>query len=239
MHFLLEKIPDFDTCYKAAVVFQFFHICVWFYTWVKPDKNPKMNEWKYHGSKAFYYLFITMAELRILAGYPWLPEVLGGLGKGNWEDAAYRASMTAATAANFHLVYYAEIFYHSFSSFTSVLPGNRTKPEMFLHHIITMFLLIGSYQADHCPEGTTILMIHNAPDVWTSLTKSLYARNMKYVPPVCVCPSLSLSIACASSSYTNTNTHPPTRSPTLPTDTRPSSSTSFCSSCGCTPACFF
>ena len=91
MNFLLEKMPDFEVCFKAAILFQAFHICVWFYTWVYPDPNPKMNEWKYHGSKAFYYLFITMAEIRILVGYPWMPTLLGGLGAGNWEDAAYRA----------------------------------------------------------------------------------------------------------------------------------------------------
>ena len=186
------ELPEFDTVYGMAVAFQAFHVCVWFYTWMWPNKDPKMNEWKYHGSKAPYYLFMSMAQLKILANAPFLPTILGGTGglddgqlgsvftTGVWRSIEYRNAMTPLTSSRFQQVYFAEIFYHSFSSFTSILPNNRTKPEMFLHHIVTMMLLFVSYHADHCPEGTIILLLHNAPDIWTSLAKCLYALNMKY-----------------------------------------------------------
>lgn len=51
---------------------------------------------------------------------------------------------------------------------------------MLVHHLVTMGLLLSSYHADHVPEGTVILFIHNVPDIFTSTSKCLHAMNAKY-----------------------------------------------------------
>jgi len=174
------NLPTFEQSFKIACACQAFYVCVWFYTWVKPDKNTKMNEWKCHLSKCTYYFTVTICSLTLLQGYPWLPKILGGLGEDRWRSVDYRNTMSAEHLQNFTYYYYLQIFYHSLSSFTSVLPGNRTKPEMFLHHIVTMFLLVMSLRADHAPEGSVILLLHDVPDIFTSLVKGLYALDLKY-----------------------------------------------------------
>jgi hypothetical protein len=170
---------SFDFLFQCTVAFQALHIAVWAYNWFNPDPNPKMNEYKFYTTKAFYFLSASITQLKCLQGYPFLPEILGGTGQGIWRSLSYRANMSDLHNYQFQLLYYAEIFYHSWSSMQSILPGNRTKPEMIVHHVVTMLLLISSYQADHCPEGTVILFLHNVPDIFTSTTKCVHALNLK------------------------------------------------------------
>jgi hypothetical protein len=176
---------DFDTVFIGVCVFEVIHMLVFLENYMWPAKDAKKADARFYISKATFFAFIVVAEYIALSGNPFLPESLGGLAKGwfgtgMWRDLDYRASISAVTNEQFRKVYIAQIAYHSFSTITSAFPGNRTKPEMFFHHLITMILVVTSYFADHRPEGALVLFLHDGPDVFTSLTKCFLALNWTY-----------------------------------------------------------
>ncbi len=167
---------SFDSLYIAACVAQANFI----YAVLRPHENAKMNEFRMHTAKGLYYCAIALAEMSALSNYPWLPQLLGGQG-----------IMTAPLPANnfpsypqpsditmLHKIFYIQFIYHAIETVVSTLPGNRTKPEMFLHHSVTIVLLLASYLTEQFTQGTIILLLHNAPDVTVCATKAFHALNL-------------------------------------------------------------
>ena len=153
----------------------------------------KENEWKVLLSKALYFSVVVVAELVLFQGgdgfdgYPWMPVWLGGTNSGEWRNIPFRNAMSAEALLKFEYVVYLQTFYHFLSGITSVMPGNRTKKEMILHHVVTMFLMICAFKADRAPEGVVTLFMHDVPDVFTSLTKGLYALELKNATFIAYC----------------------------------------------------
>lgn len=121
----------------AAVVFQVIHWIVWFYGYIRPSKDPKEQDVRFYISKSLYFMAISSAQLQVLQGCPFMPAVLGGGNTFVWRDLTYRSAMTIATSEFFRRIYLIEIAYHTISTITSVMPGNRTKIEVSIHRDAT------------------------------------------------------------------------------------------------------
>jgi hypothetical protein len=194
------SLPSYNVAFILSCIFQGCYVFTYLYLMIRPcrnhgsvKENKKSDEWKLHFAKTLYFIAISLTELAVFQsgdgfdGYPWLPSWLGGKGEGEWRNLDYRASLPQSQLNLYIQVVYLQTFYHFFSGITSILPGNRTKPEMILHHVITMFLMVCAVQADRAPEGTMFLFLHDVPDIFTSFTKGLYALDLVYPTFISYC----------------------------------------------------
>lgn len=159
----------------------FQYVVIFFWNYSQPKEDYTKHEWKHHLSKVFWYCTAGMYEFRLLQGVAWMPEVLGGLGQPlNWVDVDH-----IAKAPLYKELYKLHMFYHTFSFLTSMLPGNRTKPEMLFHHIITCILIYVSWIHDKMEPGTMVLFLHDVPDIPTGLLKFFYSTGKKIPTLMC------------------------------------------------------
>lgn len=157
------------------------YVVIFAWNYSQPENEYTVHEWKLHLAKVFWYATAGMYEFRLLAGNPWFPEILGGKGETmNWLSPHH---VEAAPA--FATLYACHWLYHTFSFVTSVLPGNRTKPEMIFHHVITCTLVTVSWYWGRTQPGTIVLLLHDIPDVPTSLLKTFYSLKKKIPTLIC------------------------------------------------------
>lgn len=52
---------------------------------------------------------------------------------------------------------------------------------MFLHHIVTICLLVFSYLCNFIRVGSVILLLHDSADYWLELAKMTTYANFKYI----------------------------------------------------------
>jgi hypothetical protein len=76
--------------------------------------------------------------------------------------------------------YYMIMLAHHFYSLLELIVGLRDRtdgPEMILHHVATVSLMLFSYYTNHCSGGITLLTAHNVGDIMINLAK--FARDLK------------------------------------------------------------
>ena len=186
-------MASFDSLFLVACIAQLVYNLTWIYTVIRPHENIKMNELKIHIAKGLYYASIAVTEICALENYPWLPKLLGG--QGNMDSPLpanqFPGYPLPSDLAMMHKVFYLQIFYHGVATFVSTMPGNRTKPEMFVHHCVTMCLLFAAVKTDQFTCATIVLLLHDAPDVMVCSVKAFHVLNSTIPTLLCFTTMLS------------------------------------------------
>jgi len=170
---------SFDSLFLWACIAQLVYNCTWVYTVLCPHANVKIDELRIHIAKGLYYAAVTIAEMQALVNYPWLPKLLGGQGImiAPLPANQFPNYPMPSDLAMMHKIFYLQIFYHGVATFVSTMPGNRTKPEMFVHHCVTMCLLGAAFKTEQFTCATMILLLHDAPDVMVCAVKAFHVLN--------------------------------------------------------------
>ena len=129
-----------QTLLDISFFFQLVHILTWAVGYFFPNKDQKVTDARFYATKALYFACMAVTQLQLLRNYPFLPAILGGGNTYVWRDLTYRADMDAVTIASFRRMFIMEICYHAWSSFTSMLPGNRTKIEVSRFRSLSLYL---------------------------------------------------------------------------------------------------
>lgn len=131
-----------------------------------------------------WYVFSTVASFKqvygvlLLWNHPYLPRVYGGgcdcddIMKG-WPYFPIGEEVKR---------YYMVMLAHHVYSLLELLVGlhNRTDgPEMILHHVATVSVMLFSYYTNHVSCGVTVLAAHNVGDIMINLAK--FTRDLKLV----------------------------------------------------------
>jgi len=75
-----------------------------------------------------------------------------------------------------------ELAYHVQSLiFQFLLPKRADFLEMFLHHLLTIFLISFSYLNNYIKIGTLVLLVHDISDIFSYLIKSSMDSQKKYL----------------------------------------------------------
>lgn len=180
----------FENRFVFAAFFNGVFTCTQMFTYFNPhsdpsltkEKNLKMDELKMHCAKGCYYLTVAFAEVSALQGYPWMPKILGGQGIINSPLPANRFPNYPRVSDTDMLwkIFVLQLFYHGMNTIFSVIPGNRIKPEMFLHHTVTMVLMAAAIYTDQVLQGCIVLLLHDAPDVLVCTVKFFHVLNLTY-----------------------------------------------------------
>jgi len=173
------SMASFDSVFLVACIAQLIYNITWMYTVYFPHENVKMNELKIHIAKGLYYGAVAIAEVHALVNYPWLPKILGGQGimVSPLPANQFPGYPSPSDLGMMMKIFYLQIFYHGVATFVSTMPGNRTKPEMFVHHCVTMCLLGAAYKTEQFTCATMILLLHDAPDVMVCAVKAFHVLN--------------------------------------------------------------
>ena len=129
-----------QTLLDISFFFQLVHILTWAVGYFFLNKDQKVTDARYYATKALYFACMAVTQLQLLRNYPFLPAILGGGNTYVWRDLTYRADMDAVTIASFRRRFIMAICYHAWSSFTSMLPGNRTKIEVSRFRSLSFYL---------------------------------------------------------------------------------------------------
>ena len=119
--------------------------------------------------KMAWFIVIALVEWRIIRESDWLPTCLGGQSNDAfWVDG---------DEAELQLFYEAQLAYHLHSLFFSLIAG--AKPEMHVHHVVTVVLITLSDVLDYRRVGFIVFFLHDVPDITSGAIKAtLQARRI-------------------------------------------------------------
>eukprot|EP00056_Hartaetosiga_gracilis_P004602 m.76499 g.76499 ORF g.76499 m.76499 type:complete len:252 (-) comp11884_c3_seq1:138-893(-) len=134
--------------------------------------------------KLAWFVFISIYEYNSCKGYNWWPKYLGGEG-----DIASLFE-TTENSSILHL-YELQFAYHLHSTIHAALYG--AKLEMHVHHYVTLALIIASYYYGYMRIGVVVTLLHDVPDISTTMIKLSMSINNIY--------ATLFSLACLLSSW--------------------------------------
>jgi hypothetical protein len=116
-----------------------------------------------------WFIFISSLEWWYLRDAPWLPSFLGGPENGEILLKSWDADLVT--------IYQLQIGYHIQSLIFAVING--AKPEMHVHHVVTVTLVACSYYFGYLRFGAVVFLLHDVPDIAGYLTKALVEVHSK------------------------------------------------------------
>ena len=116
-----------------------------------------------------WFLCITVHEWSLLRDQPWLPAFLGG----NDESGILEASWDPPLVS----LYEIQLGYHLQSMLFSLVLG--AKPEMHLHHVNTVVLIMCSWQFGYLRIGSVVFLLHDLPDICGYVMQAVVESQLK------------------------------------------------------------
>ena len=121
--------------------------------------------------KLCFFLTISVYGYNVLSDKPWVPWVLGGSGSvKNIFPAGFLYTELHEDVAYYYLwglsYHVMSLVYHLFMS------KKADFLEMFLHHIVTIFLIGFSYMSNYVRIGSLVFYLHDFTDIFSYLIKS-------------------------------------------------------------------
>ncbi|KJE95781.1 longevity protein [Capsaspora owczarzaki ATCC 30864] len=146
------------------------YIMTWFHRRRNADKPSKMVRFQEAVWRLIYYTTAFVWSVYILSGYPWLTDT-------DYCWIGYPEKQTLDPTIQW--IYFIQLgFYMSllFSQFTDV--KRKDFWEMFIHHVVTIFLVAFSYHANFIRIGTLVLLVHDVSDIFLEGAKAF--NYLKY-----------------------------------------------------------
>lgn len=115
-----------------------------------------------HLFKMAWFIAITLVEWRVLREAMWLPTCLGGkTNEAFWVDG---------DEEELQFFYEVQLAYHLHSLLFSLVAG--AKPEMHLHHVVTVLLIALSDVLGYRRVGFIVFFLHDVPDITSGAIKA-------------------------------------------------------------------
>lgn len=124
-----------------------------------------------HWFKMAWFACVSVYELRLLSSASasaWLPPCLGG--------ASNKPIFTQAPADELGTFYHVQLAYHVHSLVYALVVG--AKPEMHLHHVVTVLLVVFSDLLDFRRCGLVVFFLHDVPDITSGAIKASLQAGM-------------------------------------------------------------
>ena len=119
-----------------------------------------------------WYTFATLYGYYLLKGHHYVPTPFLGSCTCKEIFSGWPYYKTDGNVRTFYMV----MLSHHFYSLVELYWSARKRPdapEMYLHHIATVSLMLFSYYTNHIPAGLTLLVAHNVGDIMLNLTKAV------------------------------------------------------------------
>lgn len=103
----------------------------------------------------------------------------------NYVDGIHKKSLSLSI----YIYYYVEII-HYFCAFYFLFTEPRLKDfyQMFVHHIVTQFLILGSYYENQFKFGTVVMILHDIADPFLDSAKVFfYLERQKIADILFIC----------------------------------------------------
>lgn len=108
-----------------------------------------------HLFKMVWFVSVVSYEWQCLWDMPWLPKFLGGKGEGSFFEQGPAEELTT--------FYEIQLAYHAHSMLFAFMVG--AKPEMHLHHLVTILLIFLSDAMGYRRIGAVVFTLHDTPDI--------------------------------------------------------------------------
>eukprot|EP00049_Salpingoeca_infusionum_P001042 m.44555 g.44555 ORF g.44555 m.44555 type:complete len:295 (-) comp10839_c0_seq2:3420-4304(-) len=125
--------------------------------------------------KAIYFFIVAVYNFQLIKGFSWFPECLGGAGE--------RGLFAREPQPELDIFYQIELAFHLHTLTHAIIMG--AKIEMHLHHLVTISLIVGSAWCDFKRIGVIIMLLHDAPDVFSAGVKALLAFELETLSYAC------------------------------------------------------
>jgi len=180
-HSLFRRIPDWQGDLALGVVFAaalelLKQLCA---TWKPPlshGEHDKFLEVTFKIIVRFWHVFFSIS-LCLGKDYFWNPDLIWSYGDGRLrENLCSREIM--ADERLYYITMFGYYFHHTLTQFND--PKRSDFWVLFLHHIITLLLILGSYNSGYTSVGVILAMCHEPSDLMLGLAKFSKYLGMKY-----------------------------------------------------------
>lgn len=179
--------PAYEDLYIAAVSFSILYMCKklivptakkFMLQYIKPkftaeEREIRAEKAAYNIYKMLYFLFGYITGTYVCLHADWFPPVLGGSGDSYniFKGFPYQSTESFPYLRGFIMV---QLGFHM-QVFVSQAMSSPKKNfiEMFLHHFMTVLLIILAYYMNYIPVSGIVLVLHDFSDIFVTTTRVL------------------------------------------------------------------